>query len=85
MEIVVWLIVGLIAGALARLLVPGQDPMGLLGTMILGLVGSVLGGLVADALISGDQKFSPAGLIGSILGAIVVLVIYRSVRSRSAA
>jgi uncharacterized membrane protein YeaQ/YmgE (transglycosylase-associated protein family) len=85
MDIVVWLIVGIIAGALARLLVPGQDPMGVLGTMLLGLAGSVLGGLVADALISGDQNFSPAGLIGSILGAVVVLLIYRSVRSRSTA
>jgi uncharacterized membrane protein YeaQ/YmgE (transglycosylase-associated protein family) len=78
MDIIIWLIVGLIAGALARLLVPGRDPMGVLGTMIL-----VLGGLVADALAGGDQNFSPAGLIGSILGAVVVLLIYRSVRSRS--
>jgi uncharacterized membrane protein YeaQ/YmgE (transglycosylase-associated protein family) len=85
MDIVVWLIVGIIAGALARLLVPGEDPMGLLGTMLLGLAGSVLGGLVGDALIAGDQNFSPAGLIGSILGAVVVLLIYRSVRSRSTA
>jgi uncharacterized membrane protein YeaQ/YmgE (transglycosylase-associated protein family) len=85
MDIVVWLIVGIIAGALARLLVPGEDPMGVLGTMLLGLAGSVLGGLVADALIGGDQNFSPAGLIGSILGAVVVLLIYRSVRSRSTA
>jgi uncharacterized membrane protein YeaQ/YmgE (transglycosylase-associated protein family) len=84
-DIVVWLIVGIIAGALARLLVPGEDPMGLFGTMLLGLAGSVLGGLVADALIAGDQNFSPAGLIGSILGAVVVLLIYRSVRSRSSA
>jgi uncharacterized membrane protein YeaQ/YmgE (transglycosylase-associated protein family) len=85
MDIVVWLIVGIIAGALARLLVPGEDPMGVLGTMLLGLAGSVLGGLVGDALIAGDQNFSPAGLIGSILGAVVVLLIYRSVRSRSTA
>jgi uncharacterized membrane protein YeaQ/YmgE (transglycosylase-associated protein family) len=84
-DIVVWLIVGIIAGALARLLVPGEDPMGFLGTMLLGLAGSALGGLVADALIAGDQNFSPAGLIGSILGAVVVLLIYRSVRSRSTA
>jgi uncharacterized membrane protein YeaQ/YmgE (transglycosylase-associated protein family) len=85
MELIVWLIVGLIAGALARLLVPGDDPMGVLGTMILGLVGSILGGLLANALTSGDQSFNPAGLIGSILGAVVVLLIYRSVRSRSTA
>lgn len=85
MEIIVWLIIGLIAGALARLLVPGHDPMGVLGTMVLGLVGSVLGGLVANALTNGDQNFNPAGLIGSILGAVVVLLIYRSVRGRSTA
>jgi uncharacterized membrane protein YeaQ/YmgE (transglycosylase-associated protein family) len=85
MELIVWLIVGLIAGALARLLVPGHDPMGVLGTMVLGLVGSVLGGLVANALTKGDQSFNPAGLIGSILGALVMLLIYRSVRSRSTA
>jgi len=77
-----WLIVGVIAGFIARALVPGRDNMGFLGTMLLGLVGSVLGGLVAGALIEGDQDFEPASLIGSIIGAIVVLLVYRAVANR---
>jgi uncharacterized membrane protein YeaQ/YmgE (transglycosylase-associated protein family) len=82
MEVIAWLIVGLIAGALARLLVPGRDPMGVLGTLVLGLVGSVIGGLVGNLFAEGDQTFSPAGLIGSILGAVLALVVYRAAVSR---
>ena len=77
-----WLIVGVVAGFIARGLVPGRDNMGFLGTMLLGLVGSVLGGLVAGALIQGDQDFEPASLIGSIIGAIVVLLVYRAAANR---
>jgi uncharacterized membrane protein YeaQ/YmgE (transglycosylase-associated protein family) len=81
-DLIAWLLVGLVAGAIARLLVPGEDPMGILGTMLLGLVGSVIGGLVADLFTAGNQDFDPAGLIGSILGAIVALLIYRAVSGR---
>ena len=65
MDIIVWLVVGLIAGALARLLVPGRDPMGFLGTIVLGLIGSLIGGFLGDLFTTGNQDFSPAGLIGS--------------------
>jgi len=82
MDVIAWLIVGLIAGALARLLLPGKDPMGLVGTLLLGLVGSVIGGLVGNLLVKGDQDFSPAGLVGSILGAVLALIAYRAVVSR---
>jgi uncharacterized membrane protein YeaQ/YmgE (transglycosylase-associated protein family) len=82
MDVIAWLLVGLVAGALARLLVPGRDPMGLLATLILGLIGSVIGGLVGNLLVEGDQDFSPAGLIGSILGAVVALIAYRAAVSR---
>jgi uncharacterized membrane protein YeaQ/YmgE (transglycosylase-associated protein family) len=82
MDVIAWLVVGLVAGALARLLVPGRDPMGIAGTMLLGLVGSVIGGLVGNLLVQGDQDFSPAGLIGSILGAVVALVAYRAAMRR---
>ena len=82
MGIILWLIVGLIAGAIARFLVPGRDPMGVLGTMVLGLVGSIIGGLLGDLFASGDQDFSPAGLIGSIIGAVVALLIYRALTNR---
>lgn len=82
MDVIAWLAVGLIAGALARLVVPGRDPMGLVGTLLLGLVGSVIGGLVGNLLVEGDQDFSPAGLIGSILGAVLALIAYRAALSR---
>jgi uncharacterized membrane protein YeaQ/YmgE (transglycosylase-associated protein family) len=85
MDVIVWLIVGVIAGALARLLVPGRDPMGVLGTLVLGLVGSVIGGLVGNLLAGGDQTFTPAGLIGSILGAVLALVVYRAAVTRRTA
>jgi uncharacterized membrane protein YeaQ/YmgE (transglycosylase-associated protein family) len=82
MNIIWWLIVGLIAGALARLLVPGRDPMGIVATLALGLVGSLIGGFLGDLLVSGDSDFSPAGLIGSIIGAVIALLIYRAAVGR---
>ena len=78
--IVVLLIVGLIAGALARLLVPGRDPIGFLGTIVLGVLGSFLGGIVLN-LIEYHKMFTHsirlAGIIGSVIGAIVLLILYR--------
>lgn len=80
-----WLIIGLIAGALARLIMPGRDAMGLIATMLLGIVGSILGGLVSWAIWGADQTggFRPAGLLLSIIGAVIVLWIWRMMRSRS--
>jgi uncharacterized membrane protein YeaQ/YmgE (transglycosylase-associated protein family) len=82
MDVVWWLIVGLVAGGIAKLLVPGRDPMGFVGTLILGLVGSMVGGFLADLIANDKHGFSPAGLLGSILGAIIVLLIYRAVMRR---
>jgi uncharacterized membrane protein YeaQ/YmgE (transglycosylase-associated protein family) len=75
------IIVGLIAGALARLLVPGKDPMGIGGTILLGIVGSFVGGFLGSLLFGGDETTTlhPAGIIGSVIGAIIVLLIYRAV------
>jgi uncharacterized membrane protein YeaQ/YmgE (transglycosylase-associated protein family) len=67
--LIVFLIVGLIAGFIARALVPGPDPMGWVGTMVLGIIGSFVGGTL---------DVTPAGLIGSVLGSIVVLLIWRA-------
>jgi uncharacterized membrane protein YeaQ/YmgE (transglycosylase-associated protein family) len=78
-------IVGLIAGALARLLVPGRDPMGIGATIVLGIVGSFVGGFLADVLFrndAADRGLSPAGILGSIVGAVIVLLIYNAVNSR---
>ena len=84
MGIISLIIVGLIAGALARLIVPGKDPMGILATILLGIIGSFVGGFIGS-LFSGDgiTVFNPAGLIMSIIGAIIALLIYRQVATRS--
>ncbi len=82
MNIIWWLIVGLVAGAVARLLVPGRDPMGVPGTLGLGLVGSLVGGLLGYLIEGGEGVFSPAGLIGSIIGAVIALLIYRAAVGR---
>ncbi|OLC56678.1 MAG: transglycosylase [Chloroflexi bacterium 13_1_40CM_4_68_4] len=79
------LIVGLIAGAIARFLVPGPDPMGWIGTIALGIVGSFVGGFLANLLFTGTATISPAGWIGSIVGAIVVLLVWRQVGGRRSA
>ena len=77
-----WLIVGLIAGALARLIMPGRDAMGIVATIILGIVGSLVGGLVSMAIWRNEGTgFHPAGLLLSILGAIIVLWIWRDRKS----
>ena len=80
-----WLIIGLIAGALARLIMPGRDAMGLIATMLLGIVGSIVGGLVSWAIWGVDESgFRPAGFLLSLLGAVLVLWIWRAIsRSRT--
>jgi len=78
MSVIVFLIVGLIAGFIARALVPGRDPMGWMGTMILGVIGSFVGGTLAALLFGGTLDISPTGLIGSIIGSIIVLLIWRA-------
>lgn len=83
LDLIVWLLIGLIAGAIARFLVPGRDPMGWLGTLVLGLIGSLIGGFLGSLIAGGDADFSPAGLLGSIVGAVIALLIYRAVSSRS--
>jgi uncharacterized membrane protein YeaQ/YmgE (transglycosylase-associated protein family) len=65
-------VTGLIIGALARLALPGPDPMGIFATILLGLGGSFLGGLVAGLLWS-----RPAGFVFSLLGAILLLYLHR--------
>jgi uncharacterized membrane protein YeaQ/YmgE (transglycosylase-associated protein family) len=83
--IIVLLVVGLIAGALARLLVPGRDPMSLPATWLLGVLGSFLGGFLGYILFGADVEdgaVQAAGLIGSVIGAIILLLIYRAVQRR---
>jgi uncharacterized membrane protein YeaQ/YmgE (transglycosylase-associated protein family) len=84
-----WIVFGLIVGAIARLLVPGRDPMGWIGTILLGVAGSLLGGFLgslifgqADELANTGMGFAPAGFIGALIGGIIVLLLVRQFRKR---
>jgi uncharacterized membrane protein YeaQ/YmgE (transglycosylase-associated protein family) len=71
-----WIVFGLIVGAVAKLLMPGRDPGGIIVTMVLGIVGALLGGFIGRALgmYSANEG---AGFIMALIGAVVVLAIYR--------
>jgi uncharacterized membrane protein YeaQ/YmgE (transglycosylase-associated protein family) len=77
-----WIIFGLIIGALARLLVPGTQSMGLLKTMLLGVTGSFVGGFVGFLLVGGSP-LQAAGWIGSLVGATVVLLLSGATATRA--
>ena len=77
--ILMLILVGLVAGFVARAVVPGDDSMSIGATILLGIVGSFIGGFLADVLFRSDAEdvgLAPAGIIGSIIGAIIVLGIY---------
>ena len=80
MGIIGWIVIGLIAGAIARWIMPGPDPMGWLGTIVLGIVGSLVGGTLLNLLSGGGLELTAAGIIGSILGALIVLYARRRMR-----
>lgn len=85
--IIMLLVVGLIAGALARLLVPGRDPMGIGATILLGIIGSFIGGFLGYVLFGKDFNegaLQPSGIVGSVIGAIVVLLVWRAFARRGA-
>ena len=74
--IIAWAIFGLIVGALARLFVPGRQPMGVLMTMLLGVVGSLAGGMISWIFRGEADVYEPAGWIMSIIGAVIVVVLF---------
>ncbi len=79
-------VIGLVAGFLARLLVPGDDPMSIGATIVLGIVGSFIGGFLGWALNGSDLDqgaLQASGVIGSIVGAVIALLVYRAVNRRS--
>jgi uncharacterized membrane protein YeaQ/YmgE (transglycosylase-associated protein family) len=78
MSILAWIVIGLIVGALAKLVMPGRDPGGMIVTMLLGIGGALLGGAIGRTFGMYDPG-QPAGWIMSILGAIVILAGYRAV------
>ena len=80
------LLIGLVAGFLARLLVPGRDPMSVGQTILLGIVGSFVGGFIGYLLFrkdGHDGAFQASGLVGSVVGAVVALLVWRAIHGRS--
>ena len=81
MQIILFLVFGLIVGAIARVIVPGKDPGGWIVSMVLGVIGSFLGGFLGRAL-SIYREGEPAGFVMSLLGAIIVVVAYHAIARR---
>lgn len=76
MGILGWILFGLVVGIIAKFIMPGRDPGGIIMTIILGIVGALIGGYIGQALhLYGPGE--PAGFVGATLGAILVLFIYR--------
>ena len=85
MGIIAFLILGLLAGWIAKALLPGDDPGGLIVTMLIGVVGALLGGFLAGALFDADpmdEFFDISTWLTAIVGAIILLLIYRAVAGR---
>ena len=76
-----WILIGLIAGAIAKLLMPGRDPGGCLVTIVIGVAGAVLAGFLGQAVGWYDAG-EGAGFLAAILGAILILFIYRMIARR---
>ena len=86
MGIIAFIVLGLLAGIIAKAIMPGNDPGGLIVTAIIGVVGALLGGFLAAALFGAhplDEFFDISTWLTAIIGAIVLLVIYRMVTNRS--
>lgn len=91
MNILAWIVLGLIAGAIAKAIYPGAQGGGILGTMILGIIGAFVGGSLYNLLTTGSLALTAAGtglsiggIVVAVLGAIVALFIYYALARRSA-
>jgi uncharacterized membrane protein YeaQ/YmgE (transglycosylase-associated protein family) len=85
MGIIAFIILGLLAGAIAKAVLPGDDPGGLIVTTVIGVVGAILGGFLAGVLFDADpmdEFFDISSWLTAIVGAIILLVIYRVVVGR---
>ena len=80
--IILAIIIGLVAGLIARAVIPGKQDLGIVMTIVLGLIGSVVGNLLAGLLLRGNLEFDLGGWWASILGAILVLGVYVAVAGR---
>jgi uncharacterized membrane protein YeaQ/YmgE (transglycosylase-associated protein family) len=85
MGIIAFIILGLLAGAIAKAILPGDDPGGIIVTALIGIVGAILGGFLAGVLFDADpmdEFFDISSWLTAIVGAIILLVIYRTVVGR---
>lgn len=82
MSILGWIFIGLIAGAIAKWIMPGRDPGGCIVTILLGIAGALLAGYVGQ-LLGFYRQGERAGFIAAIVGAIVILAVYRQIAKRS--
>ncbi|MDX1522032.1 MAG: GlsB/YeaQ/YmgE family stress response membrane protein [Anaerolineae bacterium] len=81
LNIILWIIYGLVVGVLAKFIMPGRDPGGLIVTILLGIAGAFVGGFLASLVGLGSlTSFSLSNLIISVLGAIILLAIYRAMK-----
>jgi uncharacterized membrane protein YeaQ/YmgE (transglycosylase-associated protein family) len=80
MSILVMLIIGLIVGAVAKLLMPGRDPGGIFITMLIGIAGSIIAGVLGRS-VGMYRDGDPVGFIASVIGAVLLLAIYRALRT----
>jgi uncharacterized membrane protein YeaQ/YmgE (transglycosylase-associated protein family) len=84
MGIIGWLVLGLLAGAIAKAILPGDDPGGIIVTMLIGIAGAIIGGLIASAIGVGeiDEFFDIGTWLIAIAGSLLLLLIYRAVAGR---
>ena len=88
MGIIGWILIGLLAGAIAKAILPGDQPGGIIVTTIVGIVGAVVAGFIAQALGFGDpidEFFDLSTWLAAIIGAIVLLLVWQAVAGRSTA
>lgn len=83
MSWIIWIVLGLVAGILAKWIMPGRDPGGFFVTILIGIVGALVGGFISVKLGFGDVTgFNLTSIIIAVLGAMLLLFIYRMVKSR---
>lgn len=84
MDILIWILIGLVAGGIASLIVPGRTPMGIIGAVIVGILGGLLGGWLMEVLFDMDSSTSWIGsIIVATIGAVIILFALRAVQQRT--
>jgi uncharacterized membrane protein YeaQ/YmgE (transglycosylase-associated protein family) len=83
-NIIAAIVIGIVAGYLGRLLLPGKDPMGFVGTVVAGILGALVGYFLFTSLlgIGDNDKFDLGGIIGSVIGTMIVLLLWRQIAGR---